>query len=91
MPTESQRRDTALRMRVRELIKSGLLPLMVPQQIQGGHGSGQACAACDRPITSAQVEYEVEDPEGDRRMHFHLGCHAAWQMECAQAPTDLPV
>jgi len=39
MPTESPLRDAALRMHVRARIESGLLPVMVPQQINAGHGS----------------------------------------------------
>ena len=41
MPTESQLRDTALRLRVRERIADGRLPLMVPTRIDAGYGSGQ--------------------------------------------------
>lgn len=85
MPTESQLKDTALRMRVRQLIDQGRLPLMIAQRIGAGYGSGCLCAACEQPITSTQVEYEVEDESTDRRLRFHMGCHVVWQLECAQA------
>ena len=41
MPTESQSRDTALRLRVRQRIANGQLPVMVSKQLAGGYGSGQ--------------------------------------------------
>jgi hypothetical protein len=82
MPTESQLRDTALRLRVRERIENGRLPAMVPSWIAGGYGAGSVCAACDEPITSTQVEYEVNDERDGSRLSFHLGCHVVWQLEC---------
>jgi hypothetical protein len=82
MPTEWPARDSALRLRVRELIENGRLPPMVPSQIAGGYGSGRVCAACDHPITSCQVEYEVNDERNGSRLSFHLGCHVMWQLEC---------
>lgn len=85
MPTESQLRDTALRLRIRERIENGQLPVMVPKQIQGGYGSGNPCVACDQPITSSQIEYDVKDEQTGRRLSFHFGCHVVWQLECVRA------
>jgi hypothetical protein len=88
MPTESQSRDTALRLRVRQRIENGQLPVVVSKQIAGGYGSGRVCVACDEPITSAQVEYEIKDERGDSQLRFHLGCHVLWQLECAEARAE---
>jgi hypothetical protein len=85
MPTKSQLRDAELRLRVRERIANGRLPVRVPDHILGGYGSGHTCVACDQPITSAQVEYEVADCRNDAKLCFHLGCHVVWQLECAAA------
>ncbi len=85
MPTESQLRDSALRLLVRERIADGRLPVMVPRHIAGGYGSGRTCVACDQPITSTQIEYEVDDYRDGKRLDFHLGCHVVWQLECTQA------
>jgi len=83
MPNESQARDTALRLRVRERIENGRLPAMAAKHITSGYGSGSICAACDEPITDAQVEYEVDDERDGSRLNFHLGCHLVWQLECS--------
>lgn len=85
MPTESQLRDTALRLRVRERIADGRLPVMVPTRIDAGYGSGHTCVACAEPITSTQIEYELNDYRDGRALCFHLGCHVVWQIECAAA------
>ncbi len=83
MPTESQLRNE-LRRRVRERIEFGQLPVMMAKQVAAGYGSGRVCAACDEPITSTQVEYEVDDcRDGYRLLRFHPGCHSLWQLECA--------
>jgi len=82
MPTEWQSRESTLRVRVRERIENGRLPAIVLSQIAGGYGSGRTCAACDDPITSDQVEYEVHDERNGNRLTFHLGCHVMWQLEC---------
>jgi hypothetical protein len=82
MPTESQLRDE-LRRRVRQYLEGGRLPMMVPKEVAAGYGSGRMCAACDEPITSTQVEYEVDDCRGGVRLRFHPDCHSVWRLECA--------
>ena len=83
MPTESQLRDTELRMRVRQRIEHGTLPVVLPERIFAGYGSGGRCVACDQEISSTQIEYEVEALGSPLR--FHLGCHVVWQLECARS------
>ncbi len=83
MPTESRLRDE-LRRRVRQYVEGGRLPMTVPRQVAAGYGSGHMCAACDEPITSIQVEYEVDDCPGGVRLRFHPHCHSVWQLECAR-------
>ena len=85
MPIETQLRDTALRLRIRELIEDGHLPVMVPKNIGAGYGSGRACDACDQPITKTQIEYDVVDYQHRKRLFFHMGCHVVWQLECIEA------
>ena len=55
MNTELQLQDSALRLRVRERIKGGRLPVMVPTRIDAGYWSGHVY----QPMTSTQVEYEL--------------------------------
>jgi len=83
MPTESQLQNTALRLRVCQLIEDGRLPVMMPAQIAAGYGSGRVCVACDLPIASTRVQYEVEERSDGRRLNLHMGCHVVWQLECA--------
>jgi hypothetical protein len=70
----------------RQRIKAGRLPVMTVTRIAAGYGFGHVCAACDKPITNPQVEYELDDYRDGRRLCFHQGCHVAWQLECAAAP-----
>jgi hypothetical protein len=88
MPTKSQSRDSELRLRVRQRIENGQLPVMVSKHIAAGYGSGRVCVACEEPITSAQVEYKIRDERGDSQLCFHLGCHVVWQLECAEARAE---
>jgi len=76
--------DIDLRRRVRELIQAGSLPAKKTQEIAAGYGSGRICAACGKPVTAEQVEYDVEDSRTSGRLQFHLGCHAVWQLECGR-------
>ncbi len=85
MVTESQLRDKALRLQIRERIERGVLPVMVPQRIYGGYGSGDVCVACDQPIAPSQIDYEVDGPKPGMPLHFHFVCHVLWQLECARA------
>ena len=84
MATESQLLAAALRSRVRQDLKNGDLPVMLPQPIAAGYGSGRACDVCDQPITTTQIECEVDDDRDGRRLRFHLGCNLIWQLECTQ-------
>jgi hypothetical protein len=86
MATDPQLGDVDLRTRVRELIRTGWLPSMKTGEIAAGYGSGHICAVCSKPITSDQVEYDVEDRRNSGQLHLHLGCHAVWELECV--PSD---
>jgi hypothetical protein len=89
MPTESQLQDGALRVRIRQLVESRHLPCLVPKHIAAGYGSSRhVCIACDHPITSAQVEYEIQNDTDGRRLTFHFGCYVVWQLECARLPGE---
>lgn len=84
MATESQLLAAALRSRIRQDLKNGHLPVMLPKQIAAGYGSGRVCDVCDQPITTTQIECEVDDDRDGRRLRFHLGCNLIWQLECTQ-------
>jgi hypothetical protein len=81
MPTESH---VLLIFRIRQHLKNGHLPVMVPKQAAAGCGSGRVCEACNQPITSTQIECEVDDDRDGYRLRFHLDCHLIWQLECTR-------
>jgi len=83
VPTEAQLRDGELRDRIRRWIDDGRLPVLLPDRICAGYGSGSKCPACEQPITSSQIEYDVEYPRnGTPLLSLHLGCYVLWQIEC---------
>ena len=95
MPTEAQLRDVELRDRIRRWIDEARLPVLLPDRICAGYGSGSKCPACEQPITSAQIEYDVEYPRnGTPLLSLHLGCYVLWQIECVKrtrsAGRDIP-
>jgi hypothetical protein len=83
-PTGSQLLDSKLREHICHRIAEGRLPVTLPEHIEAAHGSGNKCHACDQPITSHQVECDVEDPKHGTRLTLHLGCHVLWQIECVK-------
>jgi hypothetical protein len=78
--------EAELRPIARERIASGQLPREAPSRIWGGHGTGQLCALCDKPIERDEVEYEVEEHiDGTVQLfRFHMVCQSVWQLECAR-------
>jgi hypothetical protein len=81
---ESHMSDTALRLRVRQLLATGWLPVITPVQVAAGYGHGRMCVACDRPVTNDEMEYAIDDLHDGSRLNFHASCYSLWQSECAQ-------
>ncbi|HTV78106.1 MAG TPA: hypothetical protein VMF03_07610 [Steroidobacteraceae bacterium] len=81
------RLESELRKLARELIRDGRLPDQAPERAWAGAGSGKPCALCGETVPASDVEYEVDigTEKGRRTLHFHFGCHAAWQLECLRA------
>jgi hypothetical protein len=83
MPTEAQLCDAALRQRIRQLLDDGTLPATLSTHIHAGYGSGaNRCAGCAQTIERSQIEYDVPLPDTSEPLHFHMGCHVLWQIEC---------
>jgi hypothetical protein len=61
--------------RILAKIRSGALPppRKPPAKCYAGKGSGRLCDACNRPITSDDVEYEL-----DATLIFHRNCYVIW-------------
>ena len=71
--------------RVRQRLEDGRLPVALSSEIIAGYGgAGDMCCVCDEEITSAHIEYELDDPRDHGPLTFHLSCHAVWQLECVR-------
>jgi hypothetical protein len=73
--------DLAIRLRVRQLIETGEVPCDEAGTVWAGRGSGTHCAACGRPITASEIEFEAELPSG-LILRLHRLCHDVWREEC---------
>jgi hypothetical protein len=65
---------------VRHKIAAGILPTETPRKVWVGKGVGKPCDACDLTVTSADMEYETDLPDG-RTLRFHQACLTVWQEE----------
>jgi hypothetical protein len=68
---------------VRAWIDDGRLPCDPSANIRGGRGTGALCEVCGKPISSGEIEYEVQlaaDAPLARRLDFR--CRVAWSAEC---------
>jgi hypothetical protein len=76
--------ENALREVVRQRVAQGRLPCKQQDHTWAGKGTGLDCVVCALPISSQQVEYELqfgtEAPLIVVRMH--RPCLTAWEREC---------
>jgi hypothetical protein len=78
--------ETRLREQAREVIQSGKLPSRAPDRTWGGPGVGAACSVCGKPVTKAEMEFEIQFEHdgtmpGLDKFQVHLRCFAAWEFE----------
>ena len=78
--------EQEVRAKVREVLRTGKLPNRRPDRTWGGPGVGAPCAVCDLPVTSLQLEFEIQfarngDNPGLDKYHVHVRCFAAWEFE----------
>ncbi|HYD49482.1 MAG TPA: hypothetical protein VEB21_14095 [Terriglobales bacterium] len=77
-----------LRHHARLALQAGRVPRRMPDRTWGGAGRGDSCAVCDQPISSAEMELEVEFAQDGRPLdsyHLHIACCSAWMTELSQA------
>jgi hypothetical protein len=84
VPTEDVLPESELRLRVKQRIREGRLPVTLVTLINGGCGAGQACPVCDEPVKRDKVEYAIVDPCNVNHLIFHFACYVIWQRECAR-------
>lgn len=75
-----------LRARIRERIRSGLLPSGPDVETYGGRGSNSRCACCGDTIGSRDVEYEVYLDDCSDPIRAHWNCYRIWweERDCGQ-------
>jgi hypothetical protein len=72
----------AARRAIGDKLATGMLPRRNADRTWAGFGGGGPCDGCGGPISSSEVEYELEfaGPNGSQRaFHLHVGCLAIWQ------------
>lgn len=67
---------------VRTRIRSGRLPTADSYRVFGVKGDGSVCACCDRAITDAEIQFDVEchiANSGWSPFSMHLNCFHTWR------------
>jgi len=85
--------EAALAAKARDAIRAGRLPARAANRTFGGPGNGSVCAVCGEPVTSNQMELEIEfnrhgAAPGLDRYHLHTKCFAAWETERKKTGND---
>jgi hypothetical protein len=70
-----------IRVRIRRMLETGLLPCDEPGKVWAGRGAGTHCAACGEPIAPSDIEFEVPLSTG-HALRLHRDCHLIWREEC---------
>jgi hypothetical protein len=88
--TEPTFDENALREVVRRRINEGRLPCRRQDHTWAGKGTGLDCMVCELPITSLQVEYELQfggeaSGGGVTVVRMHRPCFSAWESECSES------
>jgi hypothetical protein len=78
-------KEQSLREKARATIENGKLPRRRPDRTWGGPGVGAPCTVCGDPVTSSQIEFEIQFTQdgsgGLDKFHVHIRCFAAWEFE----------
>ena len=67
--------------RLREKLRSGMLPRGRASRTWVGPGSARTCMVCDRVVARDDTEVECDDAAG-QPLRFHRECFYAWESEC---------
>jgi hypothetical protein len=78
--------EKVLRVKAREAMGAGKLPVRRPERTWGGKGGGACCAVCDLPVRRDEIGFDLEflgqsvDSNGGNYA-LHIRCLAAWEFE----------
>jgi len=74
--------NAVLRLRIRQKLQDGRLPLNGISRIWGGPPAGEHCDACDRLITEPLVIEGIASlVAGRQSVQMHVECFAIWDDE----------
>ena len=78
--------EKILRVKAREVVRTGKLPARRPDRTWGGPGVGARCEVCSEVVTKDHMEFEIQfardgDSPGLDKFHVHIRCFAAWEFE----------
>ena len=62
---------------IADKLARGLLPAADPLKTYAGHGNGRPCDGCNLPISTTEIEHEMDFADG-LTVRFHAGCAATW-------------
>jgi hypothetical protein len=81
--------ELILREKARAAVRDRRLPARAPTRTWGGPGVGADCAVCGVPVTSDEMEFEIQFARdgnpGLDKFHVHIRCFAAWEFERTHA------
>jgi hypothetical protein len=85
------RREEVIRNRIRQMLDSGAIACDEAEKVWAGRGSGSHCAACAEPISTTEIEFEVElGAIAPTVLRLHRDCHEIWQDECGEQRASAP-
>jgi hypothetical protein len=78
--------EKVLREKAGATVTNGKLPARRPDRTWGGPGVGAACAVCELPVKTDELECEIQfahdgSNPGLDKYHVHIRCFAAWEFE----------
>ena len=78
LPSQPTVRDNA-----RDALRAATLPTRPADRMWGGRGEGDECSICRSPVTSDQLEFELEylSADGIAKHHVHVHCFTAWERD----------
>lgn len=72
-------------------LREGTLSREARPRLFAGQGRQARCSLCGEPISTEDIEYEVETAStvaGGQQLRFHRPCYYAWLQACSDPGAD---